>query len=204
MAKCPSESSWTNLSGDQQLERHQRDARTKREEIRSALRSGAVIWRRSGRGHHGRPPEPSRSPRHAGQARRSAAIEPSHHVRDNNEKPSLTKTRLPLHTTCVFFYNGVPATNGTRPNRFAAVVAGPNLFRWMSRPDVGRVSIGPIRWFGCTRVPGNFTNFARSARNRPRALSQTGIPTRHDQVACRKARERSRVVVQPGAVMKTR
>ena len=98
MAKCPSESSWTNLSGDQQLERHQRDARTKREEIRSALRSGAVIWRRSGRGHHGRPPEPSRSPRHAGQARRSAAIEPSHHVRDNYEKPSLTKTRLTLHT----------------------------------------------------------------------------------------------------------
>ena len=35
----------------------------------------------------------------------------------------------------------------------------------------------------------------------PRALSQTGISTRHDQVACRKARERSRVVVEPGAVV---
>ena len=107
--------------------------------------------------------------------------------------------RYHIRIPCAGFYdNGVPATNGTRPNRFAAVIAGPNIFRRMSRPDVGRVWIGPIRLFRCTRVPGNFTNFARSARNRPRALSQTGIPTRHDQLACRKARERSRVVVEPG------
>ena len=37
--------------------------------------------------------------------------------------------------------------------------------------------------------------------NRPRALSQTGNSTRHDQVACRMARGRSRVVVEPGAVV---
>ena len=40
-----------------------------------------------------------------------------------------------------------------------------------------------------------------SARNRPRAHSQTGISTGHDQVACRKAREQSRVVIEPGAVV---
>ena len=42
---------------------------------------------------------------------------------------------------------------------------------------------------------------ASSARNQPRALSLTGKSKRHDQVACRKARERSRVVVEPGAVV---
>ena len=42
---------------------------------------------------------------------------------------------------------------------------------------------------------------ASSARNQPHALSLTGKSKRHDQVACRKARERSRVVVEPGAVV---
>ena len=83
--------------------------------------------------------------------------------------------RYHIRIPCAFFYdNGAPATSGTRrgtrPNHFAAVVAGPNIFRWMSRPDVGRVWIGPIRLFRCTRVPGNFTTISRTARAIGRAL----------------------------------
>ena len=62
--------------------------------------------------------------------------------------------RLYHPATCGFHDNGLPATNGTRvrcswpgfaPNHFAAVVAGQNLFRRMSRSDIARVSIGPFR-----------------------------------------------------------
>ena len=94
------------------------------------------------------------------------------------------------------------------PSRFAAVVGGPNPFRWPSWPGVARVS---ILVYACHRensinsfrtAAASKSESARgSARNRPRALSQTGISKRHDQVTCRKARERSRVVVEPGAVV---
>ena len=73
---------------------------------------------------------------------------------DNGRFVGIRGVRLYHPATCGFHDNGLPATNGTRvrcswpgfaPNRFAAVVAGKNLFRRMSRSDIARVSIGPFR-----------------------------------------------------------
>ena len=82
------------------------------------------------------------------------------------------------------------------PSRFAAVVGGPSLFRWPSWPGVARLSIivhachreNLINSFR-TAAASKSESARGSARNRPRALSQTGISKRHHQVACRKARE---------------
>ena len=87
----------TSAASSSSNDTSQRDAGTRREEFRSAIRPGALIWRRSGHGHRERPPEPSRSPRRVGQPANAPHLRPTRTRTSIYEMPSFTKTRLSLH-----------------------------------------------------------------------------------------------------------